>query len=96
MLYLLAVALAAYRWPWPWSAAFAIAAVTALNFFFVPPRYTLEVENHEYLIALVAMLAVALSISQLASAALCPRLYCSTSAPNTSEIDSLSAPDCPR
>jgi two-component system sensor histidine kinase KdpD len=69
MLYLLAVALAAYRWPWPWSAAFAIAAVTALNFFFVPPRYTLEVENHEYLIALVAMLAVALSISQLASAA---------------------------
>jgi two-component system sensor histidine kinase KdpD len=69
MLYLLAVTFVAYRMPWNWSAGFAIAAVTALNFFFVPPRYTLEVENHEYLIALVAMLAVALLISHLAAAA---------------------------
>ena len=69
MLYLLAVTLAAYRLPWTFSAACAVAAVTALNFFFVPPRYTLEVENHEYLIALAAMLAVALLVSHLASAA---------------------------
>jgi two-component system, OmpR family, sensor histidine kinase KdpD len=69
MLYLLAVALAAYRLPWNFSVACAVAAVTALNFFFVPPRYTLEVENHEYLIALAAMLAVALLVSHLASAA---------------------------
>jgi two-component system sensor histidine kinase KdpD len=68
MLYLMAVAVVAYRLPWNWSAGFAIAAVTAFNFFFVPPRYTLEVENHEYLIALATMLAVALLVSRLASA----------------------------
>ncbi|HEX7383462.1 MAG TPA: DUF4118 domain-containing protein [Burkholderiaceae bacterium] len=69
MVYLLAVALAAHRLPWNWSAGFAVASVTAFNFFFVPPRYTLEVESHEYLIALVTMLAVALAVSRLAAAA---------------------------
>ncbi|HSN33382.1 MAG TPA: DUF4118 domain-containing protein [Ideonella sp.] len=67
MVYLLAVTLVAYRLPWNWSAGFAIAAVTAFNFFFVPPRYTLEVENHEYMIALATMLAVALVVSRLAA-----------------------------
>ena len=68
MLYLLAVALAAYRLPWNYSIACAVGAVVALNFFFVPPRYTLEVENHDYLISLAAMLALALAISRLAAA----------------------------
>ena len=43
-----------------------LAAVTALNFFFVPPRWTFEVENPEHFIGLGAMLVVALVISHLA------------------------------
>ena len=38
------------------AVASAIAAVGALNFFFVPPRYTLAVENREHFIALAAVL----------------------------------------
>jgi two-component system sensor histidine kinase KdpD len=41
--------------------------VTAFNFFFVPPRYTLAVENREHLIALAAMLGVALLVSWLSA-----------------------------
>jgi two-component system sensor histidine kinase KdpD len=44
-----------------------VGAVTALNFFFVPPRWTFEVESREHLIALVVMLVVALVISHLAA-----------------------------
>ena len=66
MLYVLVVVLAAYRLDWVQSAVCAVGAVTALNFFFVPPRWTFEVENREHLIALAVMLVVALVISQLA------------------------------
>lgn len=66
MVYLLAVVLASYTLGWLASAATAVAAVTALNFFFVPPRWTLEVESRDHLIALTAMLAVSLVISHLA------------------------------
>ena len=44
-----------------------MAAVTALNFFFVPPRWTFEVESQEHFIALGVMLVVALVISRLAT-----------------------------
>ncbi len=67
MLYVLTVVLAAYRLGWIESSVCAAGAVTALNFFFVPPRWTLEVDTRENLIALVAMLAVALVISRLAT-----------------------------
>jgi two-component system sensor histidine kinase KdpD len=67
MVYVLAVALAAYRLDWITSAACAVGAVTALNFFFVPPRWTFQVESQEHFIALAAMLAVALAISHLAT-----------------------------
>ena len=66
MLYVLAIVIAAYRLDWVPSALCAVGAVTALNFFFVPPRFTFEVESREHLIALVVMLAVALVISHLA------------------------------
>lgn len=66
MVYLLAVVVAAYRMDWPSAVGTAVAAVTALNFFFVPPRWTFEVESRDHLIALAAMLAVALVISHLA------------------------------
>jgi two-component system sensor histidine kinase KdpD len=68
MIYLLAVVAASYRLPRLAAVGSAIGAVAALNFFFVPPRYTLAVEHREHLIALVAMLAVALLVSYLSAA----------------------------
>ena len=65
MLLLVAVVVAAYTCDRITALASAVGAVTALNFFFVPPRYTLAVENHEHLIALAAMLGVALLVSWL-------------------------------
>ena len=67
MLYVLVIVIAAYRLDWVQSAVCAVGAVTALNFFFVPPRFTFEVESREHLIALVVMLVVALVISHLAA-----------------------------
>ena len=67
MVYVLAVAVAAYKLDWIGSSVSAVAAVTALNFFFVPPRWTFEVESQEHFIALGAMLVVALAISDLAT-----------------------------
>lgn len=67
MIYVLAVALAAYRLDWIASAVCAVGAVTALNFFFVPPRWTFEVDSQEHFIALTTLLVVALVISRLAS-----------------------------
>jgi two-component system sensor histidine kinase KdpD len=43
----------------------ALGAVIAFNFFFVPPRWTFEVESQEHLIALGTMLVVALAISNV-------------------------------
>ncbi len=68
MLYVLAVVVASYTLPWVPSVVSAFAAVTAFNFFFVPPRWTFEVENQEHLISLFTMLAVALVISHLGTA----------------------------
>lgn len=67
MLYVLAVVIAAYTLRWQESVVCAVAAVTAFNYFFVPPRWTFEVENREHLIALFTMLLVALVISHLAA-----------------------------
>jgi len=67
MLYVLAVVIVSYLLAWKESVVCALAAVTALNFFFVPPRWTFEVESREHLIALFTMLLVALVISHLAA-----------------------------
>ena len=67
MIYVLAVVIASYKLDWVASAVCAVGAVTALNFFFVPPRWTFEVENQEHFIALGTMLVVALVISHLAT-----------------------------
>lgn len=67
MVYVLAVVIASYRLGWIESAVCAVGAVTALNFFFVPPRWTFVVDTRENVIALAAMLAVALVISRLAT-----------------------------
>ena len=68
MLYVLAVVIASYTLHWLPSVVCAVAAVTAFNFFFVPPRWTFAVDNQENLIALFTMLLVALVISRLAAA----------------------------
>jgi two-component system sensor histidine kinase KdpD len=67
MLYVLVVVIAAYRLSARESVVCAVAAVIALNFFFIPPRWTFEVDNREHLIALGVMLIVALVISRLAT-----------------------------
>jgi two-component system, OmpR family, sensor histidine kinase KdpD len=68
MLYVLAVVIASYTLRWLPSVVCAVSAVTAFNFFFVPPRWTFEVDSREHLIALFTMLLVALVISHLAAA----------------------------
>jgi two-component system, OmpR family, sensor histidine kinase KdpD len=67
MLYVLVVAVASYTSPLWVSVVCALGAVTALNFFFVPPRWTFAVDSQEHLIALLTLLVVALAISHLAS-----------------------------
>lgn len=67
MFYVLAVVLASYALGWLPSVICAVAAVTALNFFFVPPRWTFAVDSQEHLIALFTMLLVALVISHLSA-----------------------------
>ena len=66
MIYVLVIVIVSYRLDWQQSAVCAVASVTALNFFFVPPRWTFEVESREHLIALAVMLVVALVTSHLA------------------------------
>ena len=67
MMYVLAVVIASYTLDWVKSVLCAFAAVMALNFFFVPPRWTFQVERSEHFIALMTMLVVALVINRLAS-----------------------------
>ena len=68
MVYVLAVVIAAYTLAWLPSVVCAVGAVVALNFFFVPPRWTFAVDGDENIVALLAMLFVAVSISHLAAA----------------------------
>lgn len=48
MIYVLAVVIAAYKLDRLASVVGAVGAVIALNFFFVPPRWTFEIENPEH------------------------------------------------
>ena len=67
LLYVLAVVLVAYSQPWVTSLSCAIAAVAAFNFFFVPPRWTFQVDSNENLVALLTMSIVALVIRRLSA-----------------------------
>jgi two-component system sensor histidine kinase KdpD len=67
MIYVLAVVIASYKLGRLESVVCAVGSVSALNFFFVPPRWTLVVENRELFVALAAMLGVSLVISHLAA-----------------------------
>lgn len=65
MLYVGVVAYAAYTLSRNKSLLCALLSVLCLNFFFVPPRYTLHVDTSEHLLALLALCAVALLINRL-------------------------------
>lgn len=67
MLYVLAVVLASYTVSRTVAVVGAVAAVLCLNFFFIEPRYTLQVDAQENVTALLAMLGVAIVISHLAA-----------------------------
>lgn len=67
MLFVLAVLIAAYRLGRGASVLAAFAAVATLNFFFVAPRWTFQVDQSENFIALMTMLVLALVINRLAS-----------------------------
>ncbi len=65
MLYLLVVVVAASAWGrWPAVAASGLAVV-ALNFFFIPPLYTLRVNQPEYLLTFLVLLVVGILVSEL-------------------------------
>jgi two-component system, OmpR family, sensor histidine kinase KdpD len=65
MVYVLAVVVASYQLGRLPSVLAAVAAVTLLNFFFIEPRHTFQVDARENVFALFAMLGVALVISHL-------------------------------
>ena len=67
MLYLAGVVAVASRCTRTQSAVAAVLAVLALNFFFVPPRFTLSVDSIEHLVTLATLLTVALLVSNLAA-----------------------------
>jgi len=67
MVYVLAVVLASYAISRLAAVVAALGAVLGLNFFFIEPRYTLEIDAQENATALLAMLGVALVISHLAA-----------------------------
>ena len=46
----------------------SVLSVSAFNYFFVPPRYTLAVDDPEYLLTLGVLLAVSLQHQHVGSA----------------------------
>lgn len=66
MIYLVAVAFVATRYGPKEAALASLFCVGALDFFFVPPRFTFSVADSQYLFTFLVMLGVALLISTLA------------------------------
>ena len=65
MLYLIAVVVAAATLP-RWAGLLAtVCCVSALNYFFLPPRHTFHVEDAEYLLVLGILLGLSLTLSGL-------------------------------
>ena len=65
MLYLLAVVLVALRFSAGAAVLTSVLCVATFDLLFVPPRGTLRVDDAQYLLTFVIMLAVALVISRL-------------------------------
>ena len=69
MLYLLAVVLAAARLGLRPAILTAALGVLAFDFFFIPPRFTLKVEDTEYVLTFFGLFIVGVVISSLVSKA---------------------------
>lgn len=67
MMYVLAVTIASYVFNQKKSITAVLLAVVALNYFFIPPRGTFQVDSSENLIALFSLLILALVINRLAT-----------------------------
>jgi two-component system, OmpR family, sensor histidine kinase KdpD len=65
LLYLLPVVLSSVLWGLGPGALAAIASFLALNYFFVPPYYTLLVHQTQDLLVLIAFLGVSITVGQL-------------------------------
>jgi two-component system sensor histidine kinase KdpD len=65
MIYLLGVLVVSSRMPRRPSLVAAIASVAALDFFFVPPYYSLDISDLRYIVTFSVMLVVALTVSTL-------------------------------
>ena len=65
MVYLLGATVAALRLGRGPASLAAVANVVALDFFFVPPRFTFAISNLEYLLTFAVMLVIALVIANL-------------------------------
>jgi two-component system sensor histidine kinase KdpD len=63
MVYLLGVLIVASRLPRRPSLFAAVASVAALDYFFVPPRFTFAVSDFRYIVTFSVMLVVALLVS---------------------------------
>jgi two-component system sensor histidine kinase KdpD len=66
IVYLMAVVVAAFFVGGPTSIVTTVLAVLALNFFYIPPRYTLDIDQ-EYLVDFAAMIVVSVVVSGLAA-----------------------------
>jgi two-component system sensor histidine kinase KdpD len=67
VLYLLAVLPIAVVWGLPYSIAASIESVLAINFFFLPPLYTLTISDSRNWFALLVFIVTAVVVSQLAA-----------------------------
>ena len=65
MIYVLGATIAGLRLGRGPGTLTAIASVAAFDFFFVPPRFTFQVSDAQYLVTFVVMLAVTLTIGNL-------------------------------
>ncbi|MES2481346.1 MAG: DUF4118 domain-containing protein, partial [Pseudomonadota bacterium] len=65
MVYLIAVVASALTLPARQSAVCALLSVSALNFFFVPPRHSLRIDGAEYWWILSVLLALALGLGAM-------------------------------
>jgi two-component system sensor histidine kinase KdpD len=69
MIYLVGVVAAALRWGRGPALLAAITSVAALDFFFVPPRFTLVVADTQFFVTFAVMLLVAIVIGTLTARA---------------------------
>ncbi|MBI5625327.1 MAG: DUF4118 domain-containing protein [Elusimicrobia bacterium] len=65
MVYLVGTTVVALRGGWGPSVFSSILGVLCFNFFFVPPRFTFDVEHPQYVVTFLVMFAVAMVISRL-------------------------------